>query len=182
MRLFIAFDVSDEVKNHLLGLQKYLPDDSKLSLVKEFHETLKFLGDVDDGKIDTIKALLSNISFTQFKAKTSGIGVFPDENIVRVVWVGLGPKEKIVALQKEIENALLDVFPKDERFHPHLTLARVKFVKDKKDFMVNLKKIPIKEIEFSVSSFKLIKSTLAPGGPVYEDVAVFDLNPRIIQR
>lgn len=178
MRLFIAFDVSEEVKNYLLGLQKCLPEDSKLTLVNEFHETLKFLGDVDDDKVGTIKALLSNISFTQFNAMTKGIGVFPDEKMIRVVWVCLEPRDKIVALQQEIENALLDMFPKDTRFHPHLTLARVKFVKDKKDFMEKLKKIPGKEIEFSVSSFKLIKSTLTPEGPVYEAVAEFALNPQ----
>lgn len=178
MRLFIAFGVSEEVRNHLLDLQKNLPLDAKLNLVKEFHETLKFLGDVDDDNVDMIKALLSNISFNQFTAKTSGIGVFPDEKLIRVVWVGLEPKDKITGLQQEIEKALLDVFPKDTRFHPHLTLARIKFVKDKKDFMEKLKKLPVKEIEFPVSSFKLIKSTLTPEGPVYEDVAEFSLNPQ----
>jgi len=178
MRLFIAFDVSEEVKNHLLELQKQLPKDSKLNLAKEFHETLKFLGDVDDDKVDKIKAMLSNVSFTQFNAKTSGIGVFPDEKMIRVVWVGLEPKDNIVGLQQEIEKALLDMFPKDTRFHPHLTLARVKFVKDKKDFMEKLNRLTIKEIEFPVSSFKLIKSTLTPEGPVYEDVAEFSLKPQ----
>jgi len=178
MRLFIAFDVSEEVKDYLIDLQKHLPEDSKINLVKEFHLTLKFLGDVDDDKVDTIKALLSNINFTQFTAKTAGIGVFPDEKMIRVVWIGLEPKDNIVALQKEIENSLSDLFPKDTRFHPHLTLARVKFVKDKKDFLEKLKKIPAKEFEFSVKSFKLIKSELTPEGPVYEDVAEFALNPQ----
>ena len=178
MRLFIAFDVSEEVKNHLLDLQKQLPKDSKLNLVKEFHETLKFLGDVDEKKVDTIKALLSNVSFTQFTAKTSGIGVFPDEKLIRVVWVGLEPKEEIIGLQQEIETALLDMFPKDTRFHPHLTLARVKFVKNKKDFMEKLNRLTIKEIKFPVCSFKLIKSTLTPEGPVYKCVAEFSLKPQ----
>ena len=70
------------------------------------------------------------------------------------------------------------MFPRDTRFHPHLTLARIKFVKDKQDFMDKLNKIPVKELEFSVKSFKLIKSTLTPEGPVYEDVAEFSLNPQ----
>lgn len=178
MRLFIAFDVSEEVKNHLLDLQEQLPKDSKLNLVKEFHETLKFLGDVDEKKVDKIKAMLSNVDFTQFAANTKGIGVFPDEKLIRVVWVGLEPKDKIIGLQQEIETALLDMFPKDTRFHPHLTLARVKFVKNKKDFIKKLNRLTIKDIEFPVSSFKLIKSTLTPEGPVYEDVAEFSLKPQ----
>jgi 2'-5' RNA ligase len=178
MRLFIAFDVSEEVKNYLSGLQKLLPEDAKLNFVKEFHLTLKFLGDVDDSKVDHIKAMLSNADFTQFTAKTSELGVFPDEKVIRVVWVGLEPKDTINAFQKEIESALIDMFSKDNRFHPHLTLARVKSVKDKKDFIEKLKKIPVKELEFSVSSFKLIKSELTPEGPVYEDVVEFSLNPQ----
>ncbi|MBD3303956.1 RNA 2',3'-cyclic phosphodiesterase [Candidatus Woesearchaeota archaeon] len=182
MRLFIAFDVSEQVKNYLKGLQKHFPRDSKFNLVKEFHMTLKFFGDVGDDKVDSIKACLSNIGFAQFTAKTSGICVFPDEKMIRVVWVGLEPKDRIVALQQEIEKALLDMFPKDERFHPHITLARVKFVKDKKDFVEKLKKIPVKEIEFPVNSFKLIKSTLTPDGAVYEDVAEFSLNPQLMQK
>jgi 2'-5' RNA ligase len=178
MRLFIAFDVSEEVKNYLLGLQKKLPSDSKFNLVKEFHLTLKFLGDVDTDKVDAIKAFLSNISSNQFTAKTRGLGVFPDEKMIRVVWVGLEPEEKIAALQQEIEKALLDMFPRDTRFHPHLTLARVKSVKDKKDFIEQLNKLTIKEIEFQVNSFKLIKSELTPDGPVYEDLAEFSLKPQ----
>ena len=177
MRLFIAFDVSEEVKNYLVDLQKQLPKDAKLNPVKEFHLTLKFLGDMDDSKVDNIKALLSNVDFTQFTAKTSSLGIFPDEKTIRVVWVGLEPKDKITAFQKEIESALADLFPKDTRFHPHLTLARVKFVKDKKDFIDKIKKISIKEIEFPVNSFKLIKSNLTPEGSVYEDVAEFSLKP-----
>lgn len=178
MRLFVAFGVSDEVKNYLTELQNELPEDSKLNLVKNFHLTLKFLGDVEEDRMDKITALLSNINFTKFTVKTAGIGVFPDENLIRVVWVGLEPKDKIVALQQEIETALSGMFPKDERFHPHLTLARVKSVKDKKDFMQKLKNIAVKELEFTASAFKLIKSNLTPEGPVYEVVAEFSLKPQ----
>jgi len=178
MRLFIAFDVSEEIKNYLKDLQNQLPSGSKLNLVTDFHMTLKFLGDVADDKVDSIKAGLSNICFSQFSAKTSELGVFPDENRIRVVWVGIEPKDKIIALQQEIESALINMFPKDEHFHPHITLVRVKSVKDKKDFIKKLNNFTIKEIEFPVSSFKLIKSTLTPDGPVYEDVAEFALKPK----
>lgn len=178
MRLFIAFEVSEEARNYLSYLQTHLPKDATLNLAKDFHLTLKFLGDVDADKVDKIKAALTNVDFTKFTAKTSRLGVFPDENLIRVVWAGLEPKETIVGLQQEIENNLSDLFPKDTRFHPHLTLARVKSVKDKKAFIRQLNKIPTKEIEFSVNSFKLIKSNLAPGGSVYEDAAEFVLKPQ----
>lgn len=173
MRLFIAFDVSEETERYLRELQKQLPADSKLSLAKEFHLTLKFLGDVDETTLEKIKSALSCVKFSPFTAKTRMIGVFPDRRMIRVVWVGLEPDDKIVALQKEIESALISIFPKDEQFHPHLTLARVKFVKDKTAFIGALKSLKAKEIEFQVTSFRLMKSKLTPQGPVYEIVQEF---------
>jgi 2'-5' RNA ligase len=178
MRLFIAFGVSEEVKNYLLELQLLLPKNSELNLVKEFHLTLKFLGDVDEDKVDKIKAALANVDFTKFTAKTSSLGIFPDEKLIRVVWIGLEPKDTIIALQQEIESDLSDLFPKDARFRPHLTLARVKSIKNKTEFTEQLNKIPIKELEFSINSFKLIKSTLTSEGPVHEVIAEFALKPQ----
>ena len=64
-------------------------------------------------------------------------------------------------------------FKKDTRFHPHVTLARVKFVKDKQDFIKSLKEIKIEKKSFEITEFKLIKSTLTGEGPIYEDLAVF---------
>ena len=80
---------------------------------------------------------------------------------------------EIYELQQKIDSRLADLFPKDDRFKPHITLARVKFIKDKVKFIRELKQIKIEKKEFSVSNFKLMKSTLTPEGPVYEDLAVF---------
>jgi len=174
MRLFIAFDISDEAKEELLKAQSELKKaDAKLTLAKEFHLTLKFLGEVEDKKVDEIKDRLSKVRFEQFDAELDGTGVFPTEDYIRVVWVGLEPKDKITTLQQKIEEALLGMFLKDTRFHPHLTLARVKFVKDKKGFIEKLKKIKMEKKAFSLSIFKLIKSTLTPKGPVYEVLEEF---------
>ena len=92
---------------------------------------------------------------------------------MKVVWVGVEPENSIVALQQKIEKSLAGLFEQDTRFTSHLTLARVKFVKDKKMFIENLKKLAAEKKEFLVSSFKLIKSTLTPKGPVYETIAEF---------
>lgn len=168
MRLFIAFGISNEAEKELENAQQAIKRiDSNLGFVREFHLTLKFLGEVDDSKVGEIKERLSKINFEEFNAELDGLGVFPSENYVRVVWVGLEPKEKISALQQKIEGSLEGLFERDNRFHPHLTLARVKFIKDKKTLLESLKKIKPGKVSFEVSSFKLIKSMLTPGGPVY---------------
>ena len=174
MRLFIAIDF-EELKDYFIKLQDQLPkEDVKLTLTKTFHLTLKFLGEVPEDNIEEINEKLKKIKFEKVEINLDDIGVFPNENYISVVWVGLNPKEKIVESQKKIDSALEDLFGRDKRFHPHVTLARVRFVKDKANFINSLKKIKIekdKKIEFK--NFKLIKSTLTTKGPVYGDLKVF---------
>lgn len=171
MRLFIAFDVSDEVKSYLSGLQKQLPDSNSI-LAIEFHLTLKFLGEVDEEQVPEIISCLKKVKFSKFFAKTGSLGVFPSEKMVRVVWVGLNPEDKILALEKHISEVLPD-FVDNHEFHPHITLSRIKFVKNNSSFIKKLKSIKTKEIEFEVGSFKLVQSVLAPTRAVHEVLEEF---------
>lgn len=174
MRAFIAFDIPKEIKDYFLHLQKQLDAESaRVVFPSDFHLTLKFLGDIPETKIEKIKEFLSKIPFEAFTAKLDGTGTFPSEQRINVFWVGIKPADKINSVQKAVDNALKDIFPPDSRFHPHITLARVKFIKDKNKFKESLKKIKIEPKEFKISSFKLIKSTLTKQGAVYEDIAEF---------
>ena len=175
MRVFVAVNVSKEVVEELKKAQKDLKD-AKLKLVKDFHLTLKFLGEVSEPKVEEIKEALKQIKFKSFKAQLTGIGVFPNPNYVRVVWVGVSP-DNFISLQKQVDDVLEKLgFKKDRRFHPHLTLARVKFVKDKESFKRIIRDIKVEKKEFEVNEFKLIKSTLIKEGPIYEDLGVFKLS------
>ena len=90
------------------------------------------------------------------------------------MWVGLNPEEKVLELQKQIDESLKKMFRKENDFKAHITLARVKYIEDKKQFLQQLKNIKVENKKVEVRNFKLIKSTLTPKGPVYEDLAVFD--------
>ena len=174
MRCFIAIDLPDEVKKELTEIQKKIPiEDTKIINVKPeiMHLTLRFLGEVDSENVNKIKLILNSLKVKQFKAKLSSIGIFPDENFIRVVWVGLEPKEKFKEIYDLIENELSKIkIEGDSRFESHVTLSRVKFVKDKKKFIEKLKKIEIKPIEFTVDNIKLKMSSLTSNGPVYNDL------------
>ena len=174
MRIFVAVGVPKDVVEEVKKAQKSLKD-AKLKLVKDFHVTLKFLGEVPEPKVEEIKEALKQIKLKPFKAKLTGMGVFPNPNYIRVVWIGVSPNE-FIELQKQVNIALERVgFKKDKRFHPHLTLARIKFVKDKESFKSVLRDIKVEKKEFEINEFKLIKSTLTREGPVYEDLEVFKL-------
>ena len=136
MRLFIAITLNDEIKNYIKSLQESIKAEGvKLTFAKESHLTLKFLGEVLDNNLNKIKNLLSDIKFKPFFVDLDNLGIFPNENYIRVIWVGLNKKKEIIELQQKIDKVLLADFPKDKKFHPHITLARVKFIENKKEFI-----------------------------------------------
>lgn len=174
MRCFVAVDLPDDVKAALSEAQKQLlQSQAKLSPAHDFHLTLKFLGEITPAKVEIVKNCLSSVKFKPFAAAVAGIGVFPSESYIRVVWAGVGPEDDFIRLQKFVDDALEKEFPKDKNFKPHLTLARVKFVADKEHFIQQLQQIQLKKTGFSVKEFKLKKSALSNKGAVYEDLAVY---------
>ena len=139
--------------------------------------TLKFLGEVDDGKIDGIKEALSSVVMKPFECHVNGFGTFPNDNYVKVIWAGIEPAESFRSLHDDIDNALKSLgFEKDSRFSPHVTIGRVRFVKDKEGLRESLNGLRSNGIEesFTVGSFVLKKSTLTENGPVYDNVGVFE--------
>src|SRR3989344_2746792 len=135
MRLFISIPLSSEINACLKNLQSAIQSEhAKMNPAGSFHLTLKFLGEVDEGKLASIKDRLSTVSFRPFKLMLDKIGVFSNYNFIRVIWVGIEPNEPVIELQRRVDDALSGLFPKDSRFHPHITLARVSFVKDKAQY------------------------------------------------
>lgn len=172
MRLFIAIDFNG-LKDYLVGLQNLLPKNARLSMTKSFHLTLKFLGEVHPDRIEDIIVILSGIKFDGFSVTVDSIGIFPTENYIRVVWAGIRPEDKVLELQKKIDESLKEMFKKEKDFKAHITLARVKYPEDKKGFVDSIRKIVVENKKIEVKDFRLVKSALTPKGPVYEDLAIF---------
>lgn len=180
MRLFIAAEVPGDIRKDISGLMDMPEGAAKVKWVEEenIHLTLKFLGDIDESKAETIRNALEGVAFRKFSLKVKGFGAFPDEDYIKVLWAGLEPHEEVNALQMEIDKAMEPVgFKRGSKFHPHVTIGRVRFVKDKvlmKKWLSNLKESGY-EKEFSVESFVLKRSRLGPGGPVHEEIGSFRL-------
>lgn len=170
MRAFLACHIPDEVLNYIKTLIPCLPEAS-IVVPRQHDLTIKFLGNVPDEILPELKNRLSTIHFEPFTAHLSTLGVF-SERMIRVVWVDLQPVEAFTKLHAQIDEALTPLFPTDERFLPHITLARVKSVRDRKTFLSRLVHIPVTPIEYRVDRVLLIKSELTPTGaihtPLYE--------------
>lgn len=170
MRLFIAIDVPSlsDIQSKLKG--------AALTKTKEFHITLKFLGEVTPAVAKKVEDALSNVRYSKFNSSFSPVDCFPSRSSPRVVWVGLEPVDVWMGLQREIDAVLSAFFSNDKQFVPHVTLARIKEVTDKDAFAQSLKlKVPTDL--FSVSEFHLVESQLTKSGPIHKVLAVFPLRP-----
>ena len=174
MRLFIAVELPAAHCAQLNTLSHLLKSSAaEVSLASEFHPTLKFLGDYPDNNLHDLKERLSHILFAPFEAKLGAIGVFPNKQHVRVVWIGAEPAEKFAALAEQIDCATPELRKDHAAFVPHITLCRVKAVNNKQLFAETIKHISIDQNQFAVNTFTLFKSTLGQKGAVHELIATF---------
>jgi 2'-5' RNA ligase len=132
------------------------------------------LGEVQPNNAEKATDILKKIKFKHFSVHLNSIGIFPTENYIRVVWVGLKPEDKVLELQKNIDESLKELFKKEREFKAHITLARVKYPEDKKIFVEQIKNIKVENKKIDINNFRLVKSTLSPKGHVYEDLHVFN--------
>lgn len=174
MRAFIAIEPPEEINKVLKELQRKFEGLGKINFTKEpYHLTLKFLGDITEDRVSKIIIALGTIKIKPFELELTNLGVFPNENYISVIWVGLKDR-KIKELQQQIDSELAEMFGKDLRFHAHITLGRVKFITNKEKVKEILKtKIP--PLKFEAKEFKLIKSELTPQGPEYKDIEIFKM-------
>jgi 2'-5' RNA ligase len=167
MRTFIAIDIPEEIKKELIKIQKQLPEfKGKLTEKENLHLTLKFLGEIEEEKLEKLKKELSKNSFRKFEASLGNLGTFKAD-FLKIVWIKIENCEKI---QEEADKTIEGLFTKEKRFMSHLTIARVKDVDDKNKFIKQMRKIIYEKKKFPVESIKLKKSTLTQEGPIYEDV------------
>lgn len=178
MRLFIAidFDKTEYFAQYQSQLRQ-LSDGLKVryTFPAAFHLTLKFLGEVNEAKLTEIVKRLGSIKFDACIIRTKSLGVFPSNDYVHTVWIGLDNDACICDLQKKIDSILKDMFPEELNFKAHLTIERVKFIpeENKKEFASFIKKMRVVPQEFRINEFKLIESTLTKSGPVYKILYTF---------
>jgi 2'-5' RNA ligase len=175
MRLFIAVPIPQELREKIGGLGKEIEQDGiKCVGPKNMHLTLKFIGETD--KVEDIRDRLKAVRFSGFICEAKGIGVFPSEDYIRVVWVGVQSEDKMEALAKKVQDVCKGYGKKDDRFSSHITMARVKRKVDLKDFLGKHKDDGLGS--FQVDSFELIKSELQPGGPEYTVIESFPVEDK----
>lgn len=175
-RCFISIDLPRIAINEIKKIQEIIRNKNifigKFTEPENLHLTLKFLGEIDENKIEEVKKILNEVVFDSFSAELGKIGVF-SKNFIRIVWIEL--LGKAFNLQKEIDDKLKGLFKEENRFMSHVTIARVKHVYNKKEFIKYLESIKPQKIKFNIDSFYLKESELKLDGPAYKVIKKYNL-------
>jgi 2'-5' RNA ligase len=134
-RTFIAIPLPNSIGQKLARLQTDLaPEVSgcRWTASWPFHMTLAFLGDVRNSQLNELcRAVISAVeSLGPFDVQIEGVGAFPNPRRPRVIWAGLTapdprPLSDLRALVVQAATRA-GYGPYDQRFHPHVTLGRIK--------------------------------------------------------
>lgn len=184
MRLFIAIELPGEIKQGLAKLQEQLKGGgagASWTRPEGIHLTLKFLGEVPETKAPEImSALTTAVRGTgKFRVEVRGAGAFPNVRNPRVLWIGVaGDLEKLAALQASVEGAMegLGFESEGRKFSPHLTLARIKYLRPRDNWQRAVEGIRDVNLGgFEADRVSLMKSELKPSGAVYTEVGRVEL-------
>jgi 2'-5' RNA ligase len=165
LRLFLAVNLPTELKQEIA--EKILPlipkERWRKVLPENLHITMHFLGYLPRESVARMRQQLEQLeNFEEFEAEINCVGHFKG----RVLWLGIGKgSEQFNLLNKKLQEA---IGTHDERFHPHVTLARNKGAKKEEveELVEALReKFVGKRVLFK--SLELMLSQLRKSGPKY---------------
>jgi RNA 2',3'-cyclic 3'-phosphodiesterase len=176
-RLFVAVDLSEEVKGELVQLWSGLPG-TRWVTREQLHLTLRFIGDVEaqlQGKID---AALRQVGGEPFSMVLRQVGHFGRP--ARVLWVGMENVPELLVLQQRVETALvrLAIAPEERPFSPHITLARLKGTPPSLLASYEGQHRSFAATPFTVTEFHLYSSTLSSSGAIHRREGTYPLRGR----
>lgn len=178
-RLFVAIDLPLPVKRELAGICRGLPG-ARWVADEQIHLTLRFIGEVDNGRVQDIREALAGIRRAAFALRLVGPAVFPPHGQPRVLWAGVEPVEPVVVLRDKVESLLvrLGLKPEGRKFSPHVTMARLRDtpVAGLTSYLAG--KALFTSSEFEVDAFHLFSSVLTRKGAIHRLEASYPLNQR----
>ena len=130
---------------------------------QNFHLTLAFVGDIDQGQLQVLEEVMDACPVPQFNLTLNDVGYWSDSS---VLWLApVQPPEALMTLARRCASAAnkAGVRVSRRRYQPHLTLAR----------RVTLPPAPPlmeADFQFQVSGFLLQQSILDKQGARYIDV------------
>jgi len=185
VRLFVALEIPAGVRDGLAALVQQLraissqAGDERPRWVRpeNLHVTLKFIGQTAPEKLNSLRSALSAVHADRpVEINFQGLGFFPNEKHVRVLWAGLQASANLPSLAGGIDRALATHgIPRETRaFEPHLTLARFEPPGLNQKLQAAIQQNAGREFgSFQTREFHLIESKTKPSGAEYTRLTTF---------
>jgi RNA 2',3'-cyclic 3'-phosphodiesterase len=185
MRLFVALDLSDSVRAALAKFCEKLRAEfpaARWVRGEGIHVTLKFIGEVDDDRVEKIEKSLSIVdSAGPVEMSFRGTGFFPDERRPRVFWIGIDATPNLAEIAAQVETQLepLGIARESREFKPHLTLARIEESRGIEKLRDAIRRYgPVQFGTVRTNEMYLYRSELGRGGARYTRVKTFGFAKR----
>lgn len=172
MRIFIAINLSDEIKNELYQVVNKIKEQAISGTFTEkenFHLTLAFLGEISDKQLLLIKEVMKGVMQESFLLSLSGIGKFYTRD-GSIYWCSIKKSEQLLNLQKLLIHELHEngFIPDDKDFKPHITLVRrCKLIDKAYESHLNQ---TIPNMDMLVSKISIMKSERVMGKLIYTEI------------
>jgi 2'-5' RNA ligase len=175
LRLFVGIEFPAELKLRLSLLQSGIAG-ARWVDPGNFHLTLRFIGEIDEGTAADVDEALLRLKSRPFSVQLAGVGVFGGEKL-RQLWAGVEREPALSALQAKIETALIRVGlpPEPRKYVPHVTLARLRDPRPNDVQFFLASHAQFRTDPLRVEHFSLIASYPTKAGSVYEDQADYPL-------
>ena len=180
MRAFLAIPMPEAVADALEDLQSMLPL-GRIIPRENLHLTLTFLGEEPESVIESVHETLLSFHAEAFDLELAGLDTFGGRTPSNLHIAARRSKpltDLHARVRSRIHGAGL-MLPR-ERFAPHVTLARFRRNMPEGD-MLRLghflaARADTRFAPFRVTHFSLFRSTLGIEGPVYDELARYDMN------
>lgn len=183
IRTFVAVKITPEEKllNQLQNLKRSFSDE-RINWVDpvNFHVTLRFIGNTTREQlyelVDRFEIIANN--FERFELEISGCNYFKSKGQPRVLFVKASEPLQLTGLVKGIEKEVIELgfLPGVKVFRPHVTLGRIKRIKNLSRFYEELKQVQQKHYQQTgIREFILYQSILKTQGPEYRIIKKFEL-------
>lgn len=187
-RMFVGLMFPDDTQEALrrqCDEWRQVSDLRGAKFAREFHITLKFLGNVPVTEVDAVRDALAKAyaGARTFALSGGRLGAFSSPVRTRVLWRGLREgNEPLTHCAARTESALVPLgFESNHDFRPHITLARFstplnlgQWILGEDARLADEGREPFPP--FEASEFTLIHSQLTPQGALYTPVAAYPLN------
>jgi RNA 2',3'-cyclic 3'-phosphodiesterase len=183
MRLFVALDIPEAVRENLAGMRRDFPSiGSRLCWVppQNFHVTLKFIGSVPPEKLPPIIEALRRVSLVdRVHLCIRGVGWLVNAKTGVILFATVEDSKPLTALAIAIDQQLerLGFSPENRTFMPHLTLVRAgRDLPASSQTALRQLAEQHRQHDFgsmTATEFHLMESKTLPSGPIYFKVEPF---------